>query len=578
MDHKLRWFLQALKLLFGWVVILIFLYHLAYTNKIYPFVLLGPVDVSNLTLSRAEARLIQALPSAGEITLSFGGQSWPVNLTEIELVYDSTASASQAYLSGRSHSFFKDLILKWQRWRQPQQLALTFHYRTGQLDKIVADAELAINEDPINPGLLINREGQVELVIGKNGRVVDREKLIQVFIDRLGRADFSVIEVPTKLVTVDYTTEQLDAARVSAEILKGKKLILVDTDFSRSFAGQDLLDLLELDNHFSQTRVASLTAELAQAVDRPAQNAAFKFDGQKVVEFQAPLPGRILNQAVTGQLIINALNQLREDEAPEQTVDLIVDLTEPANSIADVNDLGIKELLGKGESYFRGSIAGRRHNIALASGRINGLLINPGETFSFNQAVGDISRETGYQSAYIIQNGRTVLGDGGGVCQVSTTLFRAVLNAGLEIIGRKAHAYRVGYYEQSSPAGLDATVFSPSVDFKFKNDTNNHILIQATVDANRSFLQFDLYGASDGRKATLSNFKLWDQSPPPPDLYVDDPSLPAGQIKQVDWKASGGKASFDWLVERNGELLFQKTFYSNYQPWQAVYLRGTGGV
>jgi vancomycin resistance protein YoaR len=239
-----------------------------------------------------------------------------------------------------------------------------------------------------------------------------------------------------------------------------------------------------------------------------------------------------------------------------------------------VNDLGIKTLIGKGESTFHGSIVSREHNVALTAARLSGILIAPGETFSFNQAVGDISLATGYQTAYIIKDGRTVLGDGGGVCQDSTTVFRAALDAGLPIMERHAHSYRVAYYEQNSPVGVDATVYAPSTDLKFKNDTSGHILVQARANTGTNYLVVELYGSSDGRQANLSNFRWWGQIPPPADLYVDDPTLPAGKVKQIDWKAWGGKAAFDWRVVRGSEILQERTFYSSYQPWQAVFLRG----
>ncbi len=168
------------------------------------------------------------------------------------------------------------------------------------------------------------------------------------------------------------------------------------------------------------------------------------------------------------------------------------------------------------------------------------------------------------------------MGDGGGVCQVSTTLFRAALKAGLPILQRQAHAYRVSYYEQDSPPGFDATVYDPTADLKIKNDTPAHILIQPTFDSKKMILTFDIYGTSDGRIATTSKPKITDQVAPPEDLYQNDPTLPAGTIKQIDWKAWGSKATFNYSVERNNEIIYKKTFVSNYRPWQAVYLRGTG--
>ena len=158
---------------------------------------------------------------------------------------------------------------------------------------------------------------------------------------------------------------------------------------------------------------------------------------------------------------------------------------------------------------------------------------------------------------------------------MSTTLFRAALASGLEITERHAHAYRVSYYEQGSPAGIDATVFSPTADFKFKNNTDNWVLIQSTIDTAAKKMQFDLYGTKDNRQINQTTPKIYDQVAPPADLYQDDPTLPAGQIKQIDWKAWGAKVIFDYLVEKDGQVLQKKTFYSNYRPWQAVFLRGT---
>lgn len=242
---------------------------------------------------------------------------------------------------------------------------------------------------------------------------------------------------------------------------------------------------------------------------------------------------------------------------------------------SDANNLGIRELVGQGQSRFAGSIPNRIHNIQLSASGINGVLVPPGETFSFNQALGDVSKFTGYKEAFIIQGGRTILGDGGGVCQVSTTLFRAILNSGLPTVERHAHSYRVGYYEQDMGPGFDATVYAPNVDLKFKNDTENHILIQAYTNLAGSTLTFSLYGTGDNRRVTMSGPTITNQRPPPPPQYNDDPTLPKGVKKQIDFQAFGANVSFTRTVERNGETIIKDKFTSNFQPWQAVYLRGT---
>jgi vancomycin resistance protein YoaR len=146
----------------------------------------------------------------------------------------------------------------------------------------------------------------------------------------------------------------------------------------------------------------------------------------------------------------------------------VIKTTQPEVSLSDVNRLGIKERIGVGRSEFVGSALLPEFTIlCLAASRLNGTLVKPGEEFSFNKAVGEISAATGYQSAYVIKGNRTELGDGGGVCQDSTTVFRAALDAGLPITMRQSHSYRVSYYEQGTKVGIDATVYSPLPDLRF---------------------------------------------------------------------------------------------------------------
>lgn len=326
---------------------------------------------------------------------------------------------------------------------------------------------------------------------------------------------------------------------------------------------------------FDESVLDETLVQLGERVAIPVQEALFEFQNDRVVTFRPSRNGRKLNKAETKQRFVQAISTIPTRSDTHITIPLLVETVEPTLTTDRVNTFGIKELIGRGYSEFAGSIPGRIHNVKLAAAKLNGILIKPGDTFSFNDAVGDISTTTGFQQAYIIKEGRTVLGDGGGVCQVSTTLFRAALAAGLPIVERRAHAYRVQYYEQAGyKAGLDATVFAPSVDFTFRNDTPAYILIQTRVDTKNLTLTFELYGTSDGRKAEIINHKVWDVSAPPPDLYQDDPTLATGRVKQVDWAAWGAKTSFDYRVTRNGEILQNTSFFSNFRPWQAVYLRG----
>lgn len=317
-------------------------------------------------------------------------------------------------------------------------------------------------------------------------------------------------------------------------------------------------------------------APLIASVKADPVDAVFSFQNGRVTTFRPSSNGQAADLDKLQQEISSKIPYILAKGSPQSfSLELPLQIIKPKISTEEVNNLGIKELLGVGTSLYQHSIPSRVYNVNLAASRVNGVIVGPGEEFSFAKAVGDVSSLTGYQQAYVIQNGKTVLGDGGGVCQVSTTLFRAALNAGLPITERHAHAYRVGYYEEDSPPGIDATVYVPSVDLKFKNDTGHSILIQSVNDPNELRLTFYIYGTKDGREVTMTTPVVTSQTPPPPDLYTDDPTLPAGVIKQVDFAAWGARVSFSRTVKKNGKVIIQDTFTSNYQPWQAAYLRGT---
>jgi len=303
------------------------------------------------------------------------------------------------------------------------------------------------------------------------------------------------------------------------------------------------------------------------------KNALFKVVNNRVVAFQIDKPGSSLN-------IKPALSQAKQyfETDPginknQLKISVEAKIMPAKFSISEANNFGIVEEIGKGVSNFAHSAPPRIFNIRLVSSRINGTLVPRGEIFSFNGSAGEISSRTGYQSGYAIISGATVLSDGGGVCQESTTIFRAAINAGLPIVAWKNHSYRVRYYENDSKPGFDATVYAPRVDFKFKNDTPAHILIQSSIEG--TILTVALYGKRDNREVSISLARVWGVVPPPEPLYKDDPTLPRGTTKQVDYTAWGAKAAFDYKVTRGNEILQDRTFTSVYQPWQAVFLVGT---
>lgn len=327
---------------------------------------------------------------------------------------------------------------------------------------------------------------------------------------------------------------------------------------------------------YSEQKLISVISPISEKLKIDPVNSLFTFQNGRVTVFKPSQNGQNVDyEKLKNEVSLNTKTIISSQHPQTVKINIPLKIIEPEITTEKANNLGIKELIGTGTSLFQHSIPGRIYNVNLAASRLNGILVPPDTVFSFNNALGDVSAFTGYKQAYVIQNGKTVLGDGGGVCQVSTTLFRAILNAGLPIVERHAHAYRVGYYEEDSPPGIDATVFSPSVDLKFKNDTGNYILIQTYIDPTVLRLTFELYGVKDGRQISLTKPVILSQTPALPDVFQDDPTLPVGQTKQVDFSAAGAKVYFTRQVEKDGKQIISDNFSSNYQPWAAVYMRGT---
>jgi vancomycin resistance protein YoaR len=315
-------------------------------------------------------------------------------------------------------------------------------------------------------------------------------------------------------------------------------------------------------------------------VDRQPANARFTFnDGTGQIEAtQASNVGRVMDVEASIIAVNDAL--LRG----EHTVALSVAESQPA--VADTAtgaDLGITQLIQQQTTYFYGSSDARIQNIVAAAKQYHGLLVAPGEIFSMGSVLGDVSLENGFAEALIIYCGRTIKGVGGGVCQVSTTLFRTVFFAGFPVVERYYHAYRVSYYEMDASgsvdptrAGLDATVYFPLVDFKFKNDSPYWLLMETYVDVGARTLTWKLYSTSDGRSVTWDTTGPANVVPAPSPLFEVNPDLKEDQIKQVDYPAQGADVTVNRTVWRNGQVYFTDQFQTHYQPWQAVCQYGPG--
>lgn len=551
-------------------VLIVIAYQIFLSDKYYPLTVVGDTSISFLTEGQAiqKVQSVWNQRSQQKISFDYAQDSAALDLATSSASLDYSA-LDQSFKETHTGSFIFFTNTK----ISPK---ITFN-----IDKQTDVIAQNVNKDPINAQLIFDEtptpEGtpsaRIQIKEAINGIGLDRDKLLQEVQNFLltGKYDSSL---PIKITIPKITTERVTQAKEALDATMKDPIKLIFEGNTWTLDTKQLLTLLDLTKGDSllldKDQTTFYLKNIAIEIDQPVQEGLFEFNPEtkRVTAFKPSQEGRKLNLDQAFSLISDALTS-----STTKTIALPVDVVKPKIATSDVNSLGIKELLGQGVSNFAGSITNRIYNINLTASKLNGILVPPGETFSFNQTVGDISAATGFKQAYVIKEGRTVLDDGGGVCQDSTTLFRAVLNAGLPVVARTAHAYRVGYYEQGFPPGLDATIYYPSVDFQFKNDTSANILIQAYTSG--LTLYIDLYGTSDGRITTLTKPIVTNQTPPPAELRQDDPTLPKGTVKQVDWAAWGANVSFKRTVARNGEVIIDETWRSNFKPWRAVYLVGT---
>jgi vancomycin resistance protein YoaR len=305
---------------------------------------------------------------------------------------------------------------------------------------------------------------------------------------------------------------------------------------------------------------------LLQPLERDPGNVVISRTGSGKVTFEGVgLPGRHVDLDLTVTLTIEALEQgIPEIRLPIIETQPHITVTDPKLAAA-----GIQEVVTVGESNFDRSPANRRHNIATGLAKFNGHLIPKGSIFSFDQVLGRVDNTTGYLKELVIKGNRTEPDYGGGLCQVSSTAYRGVWEYGFPITQRKNHSYAVNHY---SPQGTDATVYPPSVDMKFTNDSPGDLLIQTYSEHDLAY--FIYYGTKDGRDSEVIGPYTWDHTSPPADRYEKTAEIPAGTTKKLGERVPGMKTLWVRVTEHDDGTKKMEPVYSTYEARPLYYLVG----
>lgn len=579
--------LIGIALFFVVIVLVVVGWKAFYLARIYPGVSVAGVDVSGLSRKGAIGALQDRVryPSLGTITLVAGEERWQKSPAQMGLVFQVEESVEKAYMYGREGNILVQLLDMLNSAQSGVNIPPII-----TIDENLANRELnLINEyilsAPVEAELRLDGMNVIYNP-GKTGTMIDIEPTkaflaasMQLFQD--GETPVVLKEVQPKVLNAEETAQK------ARDVLSRPFTIAIPNAQLNdpgpwSMPPEQLASMLrfvrkEVDGNYTYVMavdadsIKSILTPMVAQVDHPERDGRFGFDeatGELILLEEAKIGYQLnINESIAS---INATLENGQSDAP---LNVLVTKPQVSNDVT-AEQLGITQLIESQTTYFWGSSTERRQNIRTAAANFDGILIPPDSVFSMGKYMSDITLENGYAEALIIYNGQTIQGVGGGVCQVSTTLFRTAFYAGLPINERHAHAYRVYYYEQgpggaanSMLSGFDATVYFPLVDLKFTNNTPYWILMRTFYDDATSSLTWNFYSTPDGRKVTANFSGPKDVVPPLEPLIKFNEELESGLVRRIDYPSEGATVVIDRTVTLASGEQFIDTFKTVYQPW-----------
>lgn len=552
----------------------IFLYFdIFYTNKFLPNFKVAGIKFGGKNKEEAKELLVSKIQEWDEQTLKIQGEgkSWEIPNKELGFDFNTEEIIESTFKEGKQGNLFEQFINRLKIIFISSDKPLVFS-KEGVLKTVKKISEEA-DVQAVNTGLKIE-EGKVIETGEKPGKMVREIELKYDILDYASRLSSKPTFLPYSIVypnsnseVIKKTKEELSdmlGLKVSVKI-KSKKWeisqneiedwVQVKSQEKESIKKEEgnyqikvyLNSLLEnfgvvkflndqLEIKLKREKVSDYLEKIAQEVDKAPKSATLGIQDEKVVVLEPSKDGESLDLNNSVDRILNSLKK------KETSVTLALK-TVPAKVREDnIQELGIVELIGRGQSDFSGSSSSRRQNITVGTSKFNGVLVAPKEEFSFNEYLGPVDASGGFLPELVIKPGKLVKEYGGGVCQVSTTAFRAILLSSLPVTERKAHSFAVKYYLWPyGESGVDATVYQPRPDLRFKNDTGKYILIQTSVSGNK--VTFDFYGTKGTKRAEIVSPQVIERGSD-------------GSLKTVFYRN----------IYEGDKLIKKDTFYSSYRP------------
>lgn len=498
---------------------------LRYRSRVLPSTTVAGVDVSGLEPAHASDELQPHLAAwqSQTMTLRLGVQIWTPSLSDLGFTVSVDATIATALQHGRGNGLVNHYTHALALGNKPTTLPVVFERNDLQFESFLAGIASELGRPPQEARLEI--EGaDVVLREGVGGLRLDTNDARTAISDAVFRNTFGEIALKADQVEPQLTTTALEPAWEHATMLSGRSIRLVGDDQVWELDTDDLVGALVLPGntgaefpYLDPVKLELTLAVIAENVGVPAQNGLLQPDGNGVAMWEDGVAGRAMDIPSVAQAIVDAATS---PERSDRSVTLTYIDLPPEVRAETLNNLGLTKLLARGGSSFEGSPEARRENVHVAAGHVSRTLIPPRSDWSFNESLGAITSENGFVEGHSIQGNWFVDDIGGGVCQISTTVFRAALFAGFRFPEWHYHAFRIPFYElDGSPPGIDAAIFQPNtpddqeLDLVIRNPSDSWAFIQTLVDGDH--VTAELYGTPLDYETVVDPPKIGDPIAPP---------------------------------------------------------------
>jgi vancomycin resistance protein YoaR len=527
-------------------------------------------DVGGLSATQAEAKLAARAHAlyTEQVVFTGAGRRWSIAPAQLAVRGDWNAAAAEALDRGDGPVPFRGLKRLKLRFFgseiEPEAVA-DQGALNRQLNVIAKQVEIDGREAAI-----VLRNGQPVVIPGEPSRSLETQAAAATMVSALAALEREgPVALPIEITPPAVGRDALAAVAEQVRTALSGPVVFAYKDVHLTVTPEQIASFLELPHDGQkELRIGGPAAKeyfdnLSRAVARAPREVDFTVDDAGKAHIIPSRDGRKLDvEASEKALLAAALRTVN------RTAQLVVVAAEPKLSTERAKALGITGLVGRYTTFYGGD-ANRIHNVQLVAQLIDRHMIAPHSTFSFNKTTGERNAAQGFVEAPVIINGELKTGLGGGVCQVSTTVFNAAFEAGLPITSRTNHALYIDHY----PLGRDATVNYPDTDLTFQNDSDHWILLRTIVGS--SSLTVRLFGTPLHRRVETQTSPLKETGPPPV-KRVPDSHLFVGEKAVEEYGQPSRSVSVRRLVyDAKGKLLFDTTWYSNYLAEPKVVRVGT---